>query len=145
MAKKKMVLTTIILCIITITVTVAIAAVNLLINDSVAASVTIKGNIEFYGGHDLGENVVYVNPQDARPVASDRSGIQASSVNWWISEPGIDEPLYSGFENDLETTLTSMCKNGKNGMYVLQFCVETESGDAYRMGRNFYIIADEPG
>ena len=107
------------------------------------APVTINGDIEFRGGHDFGSTVVYVNPVTARPVASDHTGIEAKSLNWWIAAPGENEPMYSSQTHDLEQTFHYMRTNGMDGTYILQFQVEAQSGNVYRMGRNFHIASNE--
>ena len=136
----------VIACAIAVIVTIASIIVNLLIHnalDEEPPQVIIKGTIEFTGGHSFGKEYVYVNPANAKPVASDNSGIEAKSMEWWITKPRENEPLYSGQANDLEVVLRIMRENGVSGTYILQYKVETDSGDTYRMGRNFYIVPYE--
>ena len=131
-------------------VTIAVLILTIVLNLYFAAPytgrnapVSIQGTIEFDGGHDFGSSVVYVNPVTARPVASDHTGIEAKSLNWWITRPGENDALYSSQSHDLEQTFLFMRDSGHEGTYVLQFQVEASSGNIYRMGRNFHIAAQE--
>ena len=142
---KKTISHMIIACAITVLAMIVTMEVNLLINNSVESKpppVIIEGTIEFSGGHGFGKEIVYVNPTKAEPVASDQTGIEARTLDWWITEPSESEILYSGHRHDLETSLRTMRETGESGMYILQFKIETMSGDTYRMGRNFYIVPD---
>ena len=135
----------IIACAITVLVVIVAIEANLLINNSIESKpppVIIEGTIEFSGGHGFGKEIVYVNPAKAKPVASDHSGIEARTLDWWITKPRENEVLYSGQRHDLEAALRMMRETGTSGMYILQFKIETISGDTYRMGRNFYIVPD---
>ena len=132
--------------VVTILATVAIVAVNMFINnpaENKPTDIPITGYIEFFGGHDCGEDVVYVNPLNAVPVGSDHLGIDIKVFNWWITTPGENEPLYKSQDNELEDTLRLMRETSPEGMYILQFHVEAQSGEAYKMGQNFYIIPDD--
>ena len=132
-------------CGITLLATFVTIAFNLMINESVESKpppVVIEGAIEFSGGHGFGEDIVYVNPAYAKPVASDNSGIEIKSQEWWITKPRESEPIYSGHGSSLDDTLQLMRETGTSGMYFLQFKVKADSGDTFRMGRNFYIVSD---
>jgi hypothetical protein len=127
--------------------TISIAVAALLIEDFGSIftrehdSIPIAGQIEFSGGIDYGDNLVYVNPTSAQPVAVDYEGFVAESLNWWIIKAGETDILYRSEENDdLDHVLSYMCDYSPQGLYVLQFRVETVYGESFRVGRNFYII-----
>ena len=142
--KKKKIINIGIACVVTLVMTIAVITVNKAANDTIESKpVTISGGIEFYGGHDLGNDVVYVNPTRAIPVANDHTGIETKSLNWWITESGEEKALYSSQNDDLESIFRLLRESGTSGAYMLQFQVEAQSGNVYRMGRNFFIAPDD--
>ena len=102
--------------------------------------ISIDGGIIFSGGIDHGEGIVYVNPAHAEPAASDSIGAGTTTLNWWITEAYNESILYQGDGSQLEDALIEMRDSSPEGLYILQFRIESATGQIYRMGRNFYIM-----
>ena len=134
-------------CLIASAVTALSIGLNMLINTSSIYNQEksdIKGNIDFSGGYDFGENIVYVNPTDAKMLAVDDTGKIAIPLYWWITTSGDIESKYSGLIDELGGALSTLCETGPEDLYILHLRVETKSGETFVIGRNFYIVPENP-
>jgi hypothetical protein len=140
-------LTNMLACVLTIIITIAALGLNMHLNISMGESemlTHVSGSIKFSGGYDYGEDAVYVNPSHAEISAYDDNGSTVKLLDWCITKSTFTEPIFNGTKGDLNKTLDSMCKDGPAGLFVLQIRVETESEDNFIIGRNFFIVPENP-
>ena len=99
------------------------------------AAIDITGEIVFSGGDALLE---HVNPKQASAWAQDDLGA-LTSQNWWITATGGGDILYSGVGDNADEALVQMYLSGENGEYELNFRMADETGNTYKLTRQFTI------
>ena len=93
------------------------------------------GQIIFFGGIDLGEDYMYVNPVYAKLLIDEEVEI----LEWWIATQDNESILQSSDNIDAEKVNINPYEIERDGIYYVVFEVKSESGSVHRIGSSFLI------
>jgi len=102
-------------------------------------NLTGEGRIIYSGGVDYGNDIVYINPESAKPHVNDQN-IPVETLYWWITQAGSDITLYRGDGYTVDGALRQLREEGENGEYMLYYRLTDETGALHKVGKNFYIL-----